>query len=769
MNGAGIMKTLRNRIPSLLLGMALFGLTPLVSAVPSVSLTAPAANAVFAAPGTVALAATATPSSGTTITKVDFYRGTTLIGSDTTVPYSVTWSNAPAGTYSLTAKATDNKNKSTTSTAISIVVDTPPTASLTAPAANMVFTAGSAIPLTATAADSDGTVAKVEFYRGSTLIGTATAAPYTVTWSNAPAGSVSLTAKATDNKGIATTSTAIPIIVNAAPTVAIGSPGANQTFTTPANITLTASAADSDGTVAKVDFYQGSTLIGTATASPYTVTWNSAPSGAYVLTAKATDNRGAIATSAAVPIFIDVPPTVTLTSPLANTVFPAGSPIPLTANAADSDGTVAKVEFYQGATLVGTATAAPYSATWSNAPAGTYSLTARATDNSGAVTTTPVVTIVVNALPTVSLTSPTPGQALTAPANVTITANASDSDGTITKVDFYQGGTLIGSVASAPYSLAWADVPAGTYSLTAQATDNRGALGTSVPLSVTVGANGVAVYYLHTDHLNTPRLVMDEQNVVVWRSLPLAEPFGNSPPEEDPDGNGVPFSMNLRFPGQYADQETNLNQNTFRDYNPQLGRYIQSDPIGLRGGINTYGYVGGNPLSRTDPRGLDNPGMGPYGQCWSGACGAASGQVGKGGYGYFDPNSEARGRLRSLTGGVPSEKCNKFVWDQLENGGAPAGRMPDGRIPSAGEWGNPNSGIPNYSPVPAGTPFAPGDVVSDGGHVGIYAPLADGSPGTVSAAFPFSGGTGMNGGVVNNDWGFRPGQTVTGWRRNGSP
>ena len=151
---------------------------------------------------------------------------------------------------------------------------------------------------------------------------------------------------------------------------------------------MTAAAADSDGTVAKVDFFAGATLVGTDISSPFAYTWTVVTAGAYSIRAVATDDKGAATTSATVSITAgsaSTPPTVSLTSPTHGASFVAPATVTFAATAADADGIVAKVEFYVGATLVGTDTTSPYSMTWS-APVGSHSVSAVATDNLGAVT-----------------------------------------------------------------------------------------------------------------------------------------------------------------------------------------------------------------------------------------------------------------------------------------------------------------------------------------------------------------------------------------------
>ena len=112
-------------------------------------------------------------------------------------------------------------------------------------------------------------------------------------------------------------------------------------------------------------------------------------------------------------------------------------------------------------------------------------------------------------------------------------------------------------------------------------------------------------YLVQADHLNTPRAILGAAIALVWKWD--SDAFGSTAANENPSALGT-FNYNLRFPGQYYDKESTFHYNYFRDYNPKTGRYIESDPIGLAGGINTYGYTRGNPIKGSDRFGLWSPG-----------------------------------------------------------------------------------------------------------------------------------------------------------------
>ena len=184
---------------------------------------------------------------------------------------------------------------------------------------------------------------------------------------------------------------------NTPPVVNITSPNNSKNFTRPATINIAADASDNDGSVSKVEFYSGKTLIATEKLAPYTYSWTDVANGTYSITAKATDNDGLVTTSDAVHITVgpDGAPVVSLTSPVSSTSYSGPATIKIKANARDDNGTIIKVEFYNGKTLLHKETAAPYTHTWDNVPNGTYSITARATDDDGNVTTSKAVVVTV--------------------------------------------------------------------------------------------------------------------------------------------------------------------------------------------------------------------------------------------------------------------------------------------------------------------------------------------------------------------------------------
>ena len=269
---------------------------------------------------------------------------------------------------------------------------------------------GQSTKLQATAGDSDGTISKVTYFDGGTMVAESTVAPYAYDYFPATAGSHTLTAVAVDNGGASTTSSSVSLTVNEGGSAGVNRPPVVNLSASPATVkvgsatTLTAVASDPDGTIAKVDFYNGAALVGTAVAAPYTQSLTLNAPGTFVVTARAYDNKGAQTTSTPVMVTAsnNSAPTVSLSA--SPTTVTVGATSTLTATAADTDGTIAKVEFYNGATLVSTDMTAPYSYNFTPAAAGMFTLSSRAYDNVGAQTTSnSVMVTATTAAPAVNL------------------------------------------------------------------------------------------------------------------------------------------------------------------------------------------------------------------------------------------------------------------------------------------------------------------------------------------------------------------------------
>ncbi len=335
-----------------------------------------------------------------------------------------------------------------------------PTVSITAPATGASLTQNVAVTVSANAADSDGTVSKVEFYDGATLIGTDTTAPYSLSWTPTTTGSHSLTAIAYDNLSATTTSGAVSVTVSAGGggtgtgTGLLGQYYANVNLSGTSVLQRTETinfnwGMTSPGAGVPVDNFsiRWSGQIEAISTGAYQFQTNSddgvrvwvngqllidnwTPHGATLDTSTAITltagqkyniivqyfdsgfdavmqllwKKPGDATFTAVPAtqlynttIPNVAPTVSLTAPANNATVTQGATVAITANATDSDGSISKVEFYDGTTLLSTSTSAPYSYNWLTSTAGTHTLTAKAYDDQNAVTTSAAVNVTVNA------------------------------------------------------------------------------------------------------------------------------------------------------------------------------------------------------------------------------------------------------------------------------------------------------------------------------------------------------------------------------------
>jgi hypothetical protein len=267
-----------------------------------------------------------------------------------------------------------------------------------------------------------------------------------------------------------------------------------------ASVTLAWDAASPSGGISGYRLYKGGAsgtytniiAVGNAT----TATSSNLVSGAsYYFAVTAVGTNGlesdySSEVSYTVPLPTNSPPTIALTAPLNGAAYTAPATISLAASVTANGHTISQVQFYNGATLLGAVAAAPYSFSWNNVSIGAYSLSAKLVYDSGStVTSTPASVTVTNVLlPSIALTSPANGAVYTAPATISLAASVTASGHTISQVQFYNGATLLGSVASAPYSFSWKNVSTGAYSLSAKLVYDSGSTVSSAAAGVTVRA-----------------------------------------------------------------------------------------------------------------------------------------------------------------------------------------------------------------------------------------------------------------------------------------
>ena len=222
------------------------------------------------------------------------------------------------------------------------------------------------------------------------------------------------------------------------------------------------------------------------------------------------------------PTPANIPPSVAITNPITGASFTTLANVTIAAAASDSDGSVTNVQFFDGATSLGNDTTSPYSVTATFA-AGSHALTAVATDNGGLSTTSAIVNITVNVAnvpPSVTITNPVENAALSGSVNFNFQCSASDADGSVTNVQFFDGATSLGNDATAPYSLS-VRLVLGAHTLTSVAFDNLGATGTSAPVHISVAR------YLPALTNGTVNILL--QPIATNMGAPL---YGISPPDD---------------------------------------------------------------------------------------------------------------------------------------------------------------------------------------------------------------------------------------------
>src|SRR6266700_3690146 len=472
---------------------------------PSVALTNPVNNALFFAGQDILLGADASDRDGM-VTNVEFFAASFSLGQATNSPYSITWSNVAAGNYSLTARATDDEGATTVSAPVNVRVstNTPPTVAITSPLDESAFVAPASIIIIAVATDTNGSVSKVEFFQGSTKLGETTNSnnsTYSLTWSNVMAGNYTLTTKATDNQGATTISSPVTVVV----TTTGGRLTGSMAAVAQGSVVDLASEGVADwahwglvtensfdhkaGVVSLVSNYS---VIGAEPAYPYADNFNGYTWTNGTPTATATNTTTGVYVVGLGDGFQVTAPADTPSKTLKLYVGTYGARGKLLAFLSDFTAPT-----YQDTSLdnAGNGSGAVYAFSYLAASAGQTIIVRFKVSNMhdssyGNVTLQAATLVTGNKPPFAAIRTPTNSSVFLYPANITIAAAATDSDGTISKIEFFDGATRLGQVTSSLSPFTWTNAALGGHSLTARATDNGGVTFTSEPIKLFVTRGG---------------------------------------------------------------------------------------------------------------------------------------------------------------------------------------------------------------------------------------------------------------------------------------
>jgi RHS repeat-associated protein len=464
----------------------------LTGTAPNAAITAPVQGDVYGSAinvVTVPVTGTASGTSGATISKIELWEGTILLGTVANVNTTTFSKSFSIGSHTVEWRATDSRGTSTSRFVdFTVIPALAPTVEMTSPTEGASFAmAGNtfAVPIRGNAAATNhATIAKLEVLEGTKVLYTGAISNLTTTTVPLPIGAHALQLRATDSLGKVTVTDPVNItLTGTPPTVAIVAPvngAAFSTAGTTVTILISGSAAGTGGaTLTKTELFDGGTLIGSGTGASYNKPF---ALGAHHVEMRATDSRGQ--TASAYVDFTVVPavaPTVTMTSPSEGATFAmAGNTfaVPIRGSAATTNQvTIAKLDVMEGAKVLYTgANVSSLTTTTVPLPIGTHALQLRATDSLGLTAITDMVNITLTGtVPVAAISAPVNGASFSTAgttATVLISGSANGTSGaTIVKTELFDGTTLIGSGTGAIYNKPFA---IGAHHVELRATDTRG-------------------------------------------------------------------------------------------------------------------------------------------------------------------------------------------------------------------------------------------------------------------------------------------------------